>query len=69
MGQSKFRCRGSKLQKCGGVLGTVDRHSKAFTPSPDAVSVAHGVSVVVLCPVCGRPRVFTGWTMRVVKQD
>jgi hypothetical protein len=67
VGQSKFRCRGSHGQKCGAILGRVDRFTKEFTPRADAVSIGHGVSVTVICPVCGKPRVFAGWTMRVVQ--
>jgi hypothetical protein len=64
MGRSVWMCRGGR---CGGMLGTVDRFSKAFRPAEGVVVIGHGVSLTLICPVCGRPRVFAGWTMQAVR--
>lgn len=62
MGRSLFRC---KAPGCPGLLGAVDRYSKEFRPAQHVTAIAHGPSITLVCPVCGAPRVFSGWTMRI----
>lgn len=58
MSRSAWRC---KTPGCAGMLGGVDRYSKAFRPAQGVTAIVHGVSVTLVCPLCGRPRVFKGF--------
>lgn len=65
MGKSDYRC---KTPNCTGILGAVDRFSKALRPAQGVIAIGHGPNVTMVCPVCGKPRVFTGWTMAIQKR-
>jgi uncharacterized protein (DUF983 family) len=46
----------------------VDRYSKAFRPAQGVTAITHGVSVTLVCPLCGRPRVFKGFDVQFTPQ-
>jgi hypothetical protein len=65
MSRSVWRC---KTSGCAGMLGGVDRYSKAFRPAQGVTAITHGVSVTLVCPLCGRPRVFKGFDVQFTPQ-